>query len=129
MSKLKERLSKWFLNTAKKLDEKTVYDNCTSIQLPSRNVPFIVYDQYHVDKIHAQHMISDATLDAYRHNISFNVDEMIKHRLVDEISKLIYDSHKDEVKETLHADSPYNESTVFSLDVYVCKPQKKESQL
>ena len=117
MSKLKQRLSKWFLDTAKKLDEKTVYDNCT-IQLPSRNEPIIMYDRYNVDKIHAQHMISDATLDAYRHNISFNVDE---------ISKLIYDSHKDEVKETLHADSPYNESTVFSLDVYVCKPQKKES--
>lgn len=128
MSKLREKLSKWFLDTAKKLDEKTVNDNCT-IPIPSRNEPFIVYDQYHIEKIRAQHMISDATLDAYRHNLSFDVDDMIRHRLVDEISKIIYDSHKDEVKETLHADSPYNPSTLFTLDVYVCKPQKKESLL
>jgi hypothetical protein len=127
MSKLREKLSKWFLDTAKKLDEKTVMNN--SFVIPPSTQPIIMYDKYHIEKIHAQHMISNATLDAYRHNVSFNVDEMIKHRLVDEISKVIYDSHKDEVKETLHADSPYNESTVFSLDVYVCKPQKKESQL
>lgn len=126
MSKLRKKLSKWFLDTAKKLDEKTVMDN--SFIIPPSSQPIIMYDQYHIDKLHAQNMISNATLDAYRHNVSFNVDDMIKHRLVDEISKMIYDSHKDEVKETLHADSPYNESTIFSLDVYVCKPQKKESQ-
>lgn len=123
MSKLRKRLSKWFLDTAKKLDSDTVNDNCV-IPIPSRNEPIIMYDQYHVDKIHAQHMIGNEILDTYRHNISFNVDEMIKHRLVDEISKMIYDSHKDEVKETF-----YNESTIFSLDIYVCKPQKKESLL
>jgi hypothetical protein len=127
MSKLREKLSKWFLDTAKKLDEKTVMNN--SFVIPPSTQPIIMYDKYHIEKIRAQHMINNATLDAYRHNVSFNVDEMIKHRLVDEISKVIYDSHKDEVKETLHADSPYNESTLFSLDVYVCKPQKKESQL
>ena len=127
MSKLREKLSKWFFDTAKKLDEKTVMNN--SFVIPSSTQPIITYDTYHIEKIHAQHMIGNATLDAYRHNVSFNVDDMIRHRLVDEISKIIYDSHKDEVKETLHADSPYNESTVFSLDVYVCKPQKKESLL
>lgn len=125
MSKLRKKLSKWFLDTAKKLDEKTVMDN--SFVIPPSSQPIIMYDTYHIDKLHAQNMISNATLDAYRHNVSFNVDEMIKHRLVDEISTMIYDSHKDEIKETLHADSPYNESTIFSLDVYVCKPQKKES--
>lgn len=125
MSKLRKKLSKWFLDTAKKLDEKTVMDN--SFIIPPSSQPIIMYDQYHIEKLHAQHMMGNATLEAYRHNLSFNVDEMIKHKLVDEISKMIYDSHKDEVKEILHADSPYNESTVFSLDVYVCKPQKKES--
>ena len=127
MSKLRSKLSKWFLDTAKKLDESTVMNN--SFVIPPSTQPIIMYDQYHIEKIHAQHMISNATLDSYRHNVSLNVDEMIKHRLVDEISKVIYDSHKDEVKETLHADSPWNESTLYSLDVYVCKPQKKESQL
>ena len=123
MNKFKKRLSKWFLDTAKKLDEKTVNDNCV-IPIPSRNEPIIMYDEYHIDKIHAQHMIDNIILDAYKHNISLNVDEMIKHKLVDEISKMIYDSHKDEVKETF-----YNESTIFSLDICVCKPQKKESLL
>lgn len=127
MSKLREKLSKWFFDTAKKLDEKTVMDN--SFVIPPSTQPIIMYDEYHIEKIHAQHMIGNATLDAYRHNVSLNVDEMIKHRLVDEISKMIYDSHKDDIKETSHADSPYNESTIFSLDVYVCKPQKKESLL
>ena len=126
MNKLRKRLSKWFLNTAKKLDEKTVNDNCV-IPIPSRNESIIMYDEYHIDKIHAQHMIGNEILDTYKHNIGLNVDEMIKHKLVDEISKMIYDSHKDEVKETLHTDSPYNPSTLFTLDVYVCKPQKKES--
>lgn len=74
-------------------------------------------------------MIGNEVLDRYRHNISLNVDEMIKHRLVDEISKMIYDSHKDEIKETLYTDSYFNDSTVFTLDIYVCKPQKKESLL
>ena len=127
MNKLRKRLSKWFLDTAKKLDEKTVTND--SFAIPLSTQPIIMYDEYHIDKIHAQHMIDNIILDAYKHNIGLNVDEMIKHKLVDEISKMIYDSHKDEVKETLHTDSPYNPSTLFTLDVYVCKPQKKESQL
>ena len=127
MSKLRKRLSKWFLDTAKKLDEKTVTND--SFAIPLSTQPIIMYDEYHIDKIHAQHMIGNEILDTFRHNISLNVDEMIKHKLVDEISKMIYDSHKDEVKETLHTDSPYNPSTLFTLDVYVCKPQKKERLL
>ena len=127
MNKLRKRLSKWFLDTAKKLDEKTVTND--SFAIPLSTQPIIMYDEYHIDKIHAQHMIDNIILDAYKHNIGLNVDEMIKHKLVDEISKMIYDSHKDEVKETLHTDSPYNPSTLFTLDVYVCKPQKKESLL
>lgn len=128
MNKLRKRLSKWFLDTAKKLDSNTVNDNCV-IPIPSRNEHIIMYDTYHVDTIHSQYMMSNEMLDRYRHNISLNVDEMIKHRLVDEISKMIYDSHKDEIKETLYTDSYFNDSTVFTLDIYVCKPQKKESLL
>ena len=122
MNKFKKRLSKWFLDTAKKPDEKTVMND--SFAIPLSTQPIIMYDEYHIDKIHAQHMICNEILDTFRHNISLNVDEMIKHKLVEEISKMIYDSHKDEVKETF-----YNESTIFSLDICVCKPQKKESLL
>ena len=122
MNKFKKRLSKWFLDTAKKLDEKTVMND--SFAIPLSTQPIIMYDEYHIDKIHAQHMIGNEILDTYKHDIRLNVEEMIKHKLVDEISKMIYDSHKDEVKETF-----YNESTIFSLDICVCKPQKKESLL
>ena len=122
MSKLRKRLSKWFLDTAKKLDEKTVMND--SFVIPPSTQPIIMYDEYHIDKIHVQHMIGNEILDTYKHDIRLNVEEMIKHKLVDEISKMIYDSHKDEVKETF-----YNESTIFSLDICVCKPQKKESLL
>ena len=122
MSKLRKRLSKWFLDTAKKLDEKTVMND--SFAIPLSTQPIIMYDEYHIDKIHVQHMIGNEILDTYKHDIRLNVEEMIKHKLVDEISKMIYDSHKDEVKETF-----YNESTIFSLDICVCKPQKKESLL
>ena len=122
MSKLRKRLSKWFLDAAKKLDEKTVMND--SFAIPLSTQPIIMYDEYHIDKIHAQHMIGNEILDTYKHDIRLNVEEMIKHKLVDEISKMIYDSHKDEVKETF-----YNESTIFSLDICVCKPQKKESLL
>ena len=124
MGKLREKLSKWFLDTAKKLDEKTVMNN--SFVIPSSTQPIITYDEYHVDKIHAQHMMSDAILDAYRHNLDFDVDDAIRRRLIDEISKIIYDSHKDDVKKTSLAYNPFNPSTLFTLDVYVCKPQKKE---
>ena len=122
MNKFKKRLSKWFLDTAKKLDEKTVMND--SFTIPLSTQPIIMYDEYHIDKIHVQHMIGNEILDTYKHDIRLNVEEMIKHKLVDEISKMIYDSHKDEVKETF-----YNESTMFSLDICVCKPQKKESLL
>lgn len=124
MSKLREKLSKWFLDTAKKLDEKTVMNN--SFVIPSSTQPIITYDTYHIEKIHAQYEMSDAVLNAHRHNVSYNMDDTIRRELIDEISKMIYDSHKDDVKETLLAVNPYNPSTLFTLDVYVCKPQKKE---
>lgn len=125
MSKLREKLSKWFFDTAKKLDEKTVMNN--SFVIPSSTQPIITYDTYHIEKIHAQYEMSDAVLNAHRHNLSYDMDGTIRRELIDEISKMIYDSHKDDVKMTSHADSPYNPSTLFTLDVYVCKPQKKES--
>lgn len=127
MSKLRSRLSKWFLDTAKKLDESTVNDNCTTIQLPSRNEPFIVYDQYHVDKIHAQHQIANVTLDSYKQCVSINVDDVICRKLSEAIADEIFKNYAGDIKKTQMADSPWNESTLYSLDVYVCKPTKKET--
>lgn len=124
MSKLRKILSKWFLDTAKKLDEGTVNDNCTIIQLPSRNETIIMYDQYHVDKIHAQHMISDTMLESYGRMkgyedfIEERIPELLTRGLAEEIMKV----HKDEIKKTKLMDS-----TIYSLDVYMCKPTKKET--
>ena len=126
MSKLRKRLSKWFLDTAKKLDNETVNDYCT-IPLPSRNEPFIVYDQYHVNKIHAQHQIANVTLDSYKKCAGINVEDMICRKLTEAISDEIFKNYAGDIKKTQMADSPWNESTLYSLDVYVCKPTKKET--
>ena len=127
MSNLRKRLSKWFLDTAKKLDKRTVYDNCTTIQLPSRNEPIIMYDQYHVDKIHAQYQIANTTLDSYKQCVSINVNDVIHRKLSEAIADEIFKNYAGDIKETQMADSPWNESTLYSLDVYMCKPTKKET--
>ena len=127
MSKLRKRLSKWFLDTAKKLDNNTVNDNCT-IPIPSRNEPIIMYDQYHAYKISAQYQISNTMLDTYRRMEGYDgffeerIPEILTRGIVEEIMKV----YKDEIKKTqlISMDAP-----LYYLDVYVCKPQKKESQL
>ena len=126
MSKLRKRLSKWFLDFAKKLDEGTVNDNCTTIQLPSRNETIIMYDPYHVDKLHIQHMVSDTISESYgrmkgyENFIEDRIPEMLSRGLAEEIMKV----HKDEIKKTQLASM---EGTLYELDVYMCKPQKKEA--
>ena len=127
MSKLRKRLSKWFLDTAKKLDSDTVNDNCV-IPIPSRNEPIIMYDRNHVDRIHAQYQVSDIMFDTYRRMEGYDgffeerVPEILTRGIAEEIMKV----HKDEIKKTqfISMDAP-----LYYLDVYVCKPQKKESQL
>ena len=127
MNKLRKRLSKWFLDTAKKLDSDTVNDNCV-IPIPSRNEPIIMYDQYHVDKIHAQYQISNTMFDTYRKMDGYDgfIEERIPEILARGIAEEIMKAHKDEIKKTqlISMDAP-----VYSLDVYVCRPQKKESLL
>ena len=125
MSKLRSKLSKWFLGMAKKLDESTVYDNCT-IPIPSRNEPFIVYDQYHVDKIHTQHMISDTMLESYERMKGYEdfIEERIPELLTRGLAEEIMKGHKDEIKKTRLAEM---DGVIYELDVYLCKPTKKET--
>ena len=127
MNKLRKRLSKWFLDIAKKLDSDTVNDNCV-IPIPSRNEPIIMYDQYHVDKIHAQYQISDMMFDTYRKMEGYDgfFEERIPEILTRGIAEEIMKVYKDEIKKTqlISMDAP-----LYYLDVYVCKPQKKESLL
>ena len=127
MNKLRKRLSKWFLDTAKKLDSNTVNDNCT-IPIPSRNEPIIMYDQYHVDKIHAQYQISDMMFDTYRKMEGYDgfFEERIPEILTSGIAEEIMKVYKDEIKKTqlISMDAP-----LYYLDVYVCKPQKKRESI
>ena len=127
MNKLRKRLSKWFLDTAKKLDGNTVNDNC-AIPIPSRNEPIIMYDQYHVNKIHAQHQISNTMLDTYRRMEGYDnfIEERIPEILTRGIVEEIMKTYKSEIKKTQLASM---DGLLYSLDVYVCKPQKKESLL
>ena len=127
MNKLRKRLSKWFLDTAKKLDSDTVNDNCV-IPIPSRNEPIIMYDQYHVNKIHAQHQISNTMLDRYSRMEGYDgfIEERIPEILTRGIAEEIMKVYKDEIKKTQLASM---DNILYSLDIYVCKPQKKESPL
>ena len=127
MNKLRKRLSKWFLDIAKKLDSDTVNDNCV-IPIPSRNEPIIMYDQYHVDKIHAQYQISNTMFDTYRKMDGYDgfIEERIPEILARGIAEEIMKAHKDEIKKT---QLELIDGPLYSLDVYVCRPQKKESLL
>ena len=125
MSKLRKRLSKWFLDTAKKLDSDTVNDNCV-IPIPSRNEPIIMYDRNHVDRIHAQYQISDIMFDTYRKMEGYDgfFEERIPEILTMGIAEEIMKVYKDEIKKTqlISMDAP-----LYYLDVYVSRPTKKET--
>ena len=122
MNKLRKRLSKWFLDTAKKLDSNTVNDNSAIIQ------HITMYDHYHAYKIHAQYQVSNTMLDAYRRMEGYDnfIEERIPEILTREIAKEIMKTYKSEIKKTQLASM---DSLLYSLDVHVCKPQKKESLL
>lgn len=122
MNKLRKRLSKWFLDTAKKLDSNTVNDNSAIIQ------HITMYDHYHAYKIRAQYQIPNTMFDAYRRMEGYDgfIEERIPEILTREIAEEIMKTYKSEIKKT-HLTSMDN--LLYSLDVYVCKPQKKESLL
>ena len=123
MSKLSEKVAGWLLNLAKKVDSKTVEDKCTypAAQLHFLDQPpIIMYDQYHVEKIHAQHMLSrDTLMFSKNYDMEKYVSESLARCLANELLKLYGDNIKKE--------EDYN-GRIYSLDMYVCKPTKKESQ-
>lgn len=123
MSKLSEKVAGWLLNLAKKVDSKTVEDKCTypAAQLHFLDQqPIIMYDKYNVEKIHAQHMLSrDTLLFSKNYDMEKYVSESLARCLANELLKLYGDNIKKE--------EDYN-GRIYSLDMYVCKPTKKESQ-
>ena len=122
MSKLRKRLSKWFLDTAKKLDSDTVNDNSAIIK------HITMYDHYHAYKIRAQYQIPNTMFDAYRRMEGYDnfIEERIPEILTREIAEEIMKTYKSEIKKTQLASM---DNILYSLDVYVYKPQKKESLL
>lgn len=122
MSKLSEKMAGLLLNLARKVDDKTVESKCThpAAQLHFLDSPpIIMYDQYHVEKIHAQHMLSRDTL---MFSKNFNMDEYVSTSIVRSISEELMKLYGDRIKTEDILDG-----RIYSLDVYVCKPQKKES--
>ena len=122
MSKLSEKVAGWLLNLAKKVDSKTVEDKCTypSAQLHFLDQqPIIMYDKYNVEKIHAQHMLSRDTL---MFSKNYNMDEYVSQSIVRGVSEELMKLYGDRIKTE---DTP--EGRIYSLDVYVCKPTKKET--
>ena len=122
MSKLSEKVAGWLLNLAKKVDSKTVEDKCTypTAQLHFLDQqPIIMYDKYHVEKIHAQHMLSRDTL---MFSKNYDMDEYVRQSIVRGVSEELMKLYGDRIKTE---DIP--EGRIYSLDVYVCKPTKKET--
>ena len=124
MSKLSEKVAGWLMNLAKRVDEKTVDDK---LIMPAAQLhfidspPIILYDEQRIDKIHAQHMMSD---EQYRYARDIDIDKLVSIRLAEGITDEILKHHKDDIKkEVVH--NPYGDSTVYSLDIYICKGKKK----
>lgn len=124
MSKLSEKVAGWLMNLAKKVDEKTVDDK---LIMPAAqlhfidNPPIILYDEQKIDKIHAQHMISEEQV---RYARGIDIDKLVSVRLAEGITDEILKHHKDDIKkEVVH--NSYGDSTVYSLDIYICKGKKK----
>lgn len=120
--KLKKRLSKVFLGLAKKCDPQVMMDELGPMLKP---IDVTMYDQYNVDRIHSQYQIANVTLDSYKQCVGMNVGDMICRKLTEAIADEIFKNYAGDIKITQMAESPWNESTLYSLDVYVCKPTKK----
>ena len=118
----RKRLPDSFLDKEKYLDSDTVNHNSAIIH------HIAMYDHYHAYKIRAQYQISNTMLDTYRRMEGYDnfIEERIPEILTREIAEEIMKTYKSEIKKTQLASM---DNILYSLDVYVCKPQKKESLL
>lgn len=123
MSKIKTKMAEWFLKLANKCDKNYVDKETMIIPLTGQPMNVTMYDQNHVEHLRVQQQISNYEL---REMQNFNyLDDMIKRKLIETMSYQITDMFKDSIKKE-GSENPYGESTTYSLDVYVCKPQKKK---
>lgn len=123
MSELKSKMTKWLLGLADKLDHNTYRNETMVIPLTGQPMNVTMYDQNHIEHLRVQQQISNYEL---REMQNFNyMEDMIKRKLIDTMAYQIVDIYKDSIKKE-GGENPYGESTTYSLDVYVCKPQKKK---
>ena len=124
MSKLKEKLALKFYDIAMKLNSQTVIEKREN---PSWHVPFgstgniILYDGHNIDKIQARHVVTDEQM---RYAGDLDMDMFVAIKLTEGIASEIMKLKKDEI-EKKEVYEPYGKSTMYSLDVYVCKPRKE----
>lgn len=126
MSKLRTKLSKWFFNTAKKLDNQTV-ENETSIvhQLPPQLMNITRYDRNHIDIVRGQY--SASTRERMEANMfhNFDYEKEIYYRIAQGIAEEIMKNYGDQIKVEHRADL---DADVYSLEIFVCKPQKERER-
>ena len=111
-----------FFNLAEKMDKNFVEDKTILMPGPALMPlaqPIIMYDQYHVEKIHAQHMLSRDTL---MFSKNYDMDEYVRQSIVRGISEELMKLYGDNIKQD---EEPTGR--IYSLDIYVCKPTKKET--
>ena len=126
MSKLKEKLSKWFLDTAKKLDNQTV-DNETTVvhQLPPQLMNITRYDRNHVDIVRGQYSASTRERMEASMFHNFDYEKEIYYRIAQGIAEEIMKNYGDQIKVEHRSDL---DADVYSLEIFVCKPQKERER-
>ena len=123
MSKLKSKMTKWLLGLADKLDHNTYRNETMIIPLTGQPMNVTMYDRNHIEHLRVQQQISNYELREMQ-NLNY-LEDMIKRKLTEAMSYQITDMFKDSIKKE-GGENPYGESITYSLDVYVCKPQKKK---
>ena len=125
MSKLRERVSRWFLKTAKKIDEKTFSDEMTTVHLPQvdTGIDITSYDKNNVDKIRGVYSLSSMEIEALKRIVNLDFEKEIHYRISQGITEEIMKKYGDQIKMEY---KPELDATVYSLDIYLCKPQKKK---
>ena len=124
MSKIKSKLSKWFLGLADKLDHETYRNETMVIPLTGQPMNVTMYNPNHIEILHIQQQVSNYELQGMK-NCNIDVDMHIRRKLVDTMAYELIERYKDNIKKDC-GENPYGESTTYSLDVYVCKPQNKK---
>lgn len=125
MSKLRTKLSQWFLNTAKKLDNETVENeiNLHQIQVPEMNITR--YDKYHIDVIRGQYSASTRERMEASMFHNFDYEKEIYYRISQSIAEEIMKKYGDQIK----IEHNFNmDADIYTLDLYVCKPQKEKER-